>query len=277
EEERIAFCQFLEGLIKDIKQIDPNHPVIYASAAYLNLKYLKKYVPSLDMFGINAYCSIRFIHGAWDVLEIAKPYVITEYGPYLPNDSHRDTNGKPVELGDYQKAMIYRDYTEQIEGFAGYNLGGFAFHLGETSQESMTWWNLNEGESKKQSYWAIYAKYKDGLAPYQTPQIENLVISKVDNLMPNEIIDVEVRLKDAKAENFYFEYKMSTAEEGILKYYVNEYIDINVIGKGNSVKVEVPKQSGFYRLYCFVKDMNGNVSCMNKSISVSQINALKNK
>jgi len=271
EEEKIAFCKFLESLIRDIKQIDPKHPIIYASAAYLNLKYLKEYVPSLDIIGMNSYCSIRTIHSSWDFLKINRPYVITEYGPYLPSDSRRDINGGAIELGDYQKASIYRDYTEQIKSFEGCNLGGFAFHLGETTQESMTWWNINEGNLKKQSYWSIYEAYTGKPASCSTPKISKLILSKIRNLNPGEIIDAEVKVADQK--HLLYEWRISTALEGILKYYVNQYIGPKISSKDSKVKLEMPKEEGIYRIHCFVKDKNGNVSSINKSVNIgSSIN-----
>ena len=91
---------------------------------------------------MNAYSSLWIMHSCWDMLDFDIPYCLTEYGTYLPFDSHRDVNGMAVELGDYQKSIIYKNYTNQIIGFKGFNLGGFVFHLGETTQESMTWWNI---------------------------------------------------------------------------------------------------------------------------------------
>ena len=268
EKEKIALSRFLEELIGEIHKIDPKHPVVYTSAAHLSFSYLIKYVPSLDIIGANTYAGVRAIHSRWDYLGFNKPYLITEFGPYLPNDSRRDINGKAVEIGDYQKASIYKYYASQLQSFKGCNLGGFVFHLGETTQESMTWWNLNHGELKKQSYLAIYEIYTGKPAPFSAPRIGRLMLSKAKNLQPNEIIDVEVEMRDINKEDYVYEYQLSTALEGILKYYVNDYVNIEVIGSGSKVKIKVPQKRGIYRLYCFVKDKNGNISSLNKSISI---------
>jgi hypothetical protein len=151
--EKIAIAQFLESLIQEIHKVDPLHPVIYASALdYEELKIIKEYVPSLDIVGINSYGSIRFCHGKWDYLGFNIPYVITEFGPYGPWDRPKDINGISIEQSDSQKARLYKEYIGQIFEFKGYNLGAFAFHLGETTQESMTWWNVNEGNLKRESF-----------------------------------------------------------------------------------------------------------------------------
>lgn len=267
DKEKIALCEFLENLIKEIKKIDPNHPVIYTSAAQTGFSYLKKYVPSLDIIGSNTFGGIRTIQSRWDYLDFNKPYVITEFGPCIPAESLRDLNGKPVELGDYQKAIFYKEYVNQLHGFKGYNLGGFVFHLGETTQESMTWWNLNHGEFKKQSYWVIYEKYTGQAAPFSAPRIERLILSKTKNLKPGEFIDAEVEMNKSN-EDYSYEYRLSTSVEGVLQYYVNDFVDIEVTDSGNKAKIKVPQEQGIYRLYCFVKDNKGNISTVNKTISV---------
>ncbi len=269
ESEKIAFCKFLESLIQDIKQIDPHHPVIYAAASYLNIKYLKEYVPSLDIVGMNNYASVRLIQASWNALDFDIPYVVTEYGPYLPSDRPKDKNCKPKEMTDYQKASMYERYARQILEFKGFNLGGFVFHLGETTQESMTWWNLNEGNLKRHSYWSIYKIYTGDKPLFLPPRIKDMTISKVKNLHPGEIIDVNIEVKDAFRKNLSYEYKISTSYVGVLEYYVNEYLDIDVGGKGKRVKIEAPQKPGVYRLYCFVRDGKGNVSSINKTISVA--------
>ena len=75
ENERIAFCRFLDNLIQEIKRIDPDHPVVYAAAAFMNLKYLEQYVPSLDILGMNMYGSVRAAHSGWLALDTDRPYI----------------------------------------------------------------------------------------------------------------------------------------------------------------------------------------------------------
>ncbi len=268
QKEKIAFCKFLESLIQDVKKIDPHHPVIYAGASYINIKYLKRYVPSLDIVGMNSYGSVRFIQGVWDYLDWDIPYVITEYGHYLPKDRPKDENEQPIELFDYQKAQMYETYTKQIHEFKGYNLGGFVFHLGETTQESMTWWNINEGNLKKLSFWTVYKIYTAKEIPFVLPRIEEMILSKRRNVSPGELLTVEVRLKEQPSQDLSYDYKLSTSRLGVLEYYVNKYIDTEIIGNGQKVKIKAPEKEGVYRVYVFVKDGLGNTACINRTIKV---------
>lgn len=266
--EKIAIAQFLENLIQEIHKIDSQHPVIYACASdFEELKIIKEYVTSLDIVGINSYGSIRFSQGKWDYLGFNIPYVLTEFGPYGPWDRPKDTNGTSIEQSDKEKAQLYKYYLEQIFEFKGYNLGAFAFHLGETTQESMTWWNINEGNLKRQSFWVIHSLYTDKGPSSFLPKISKFILNKNKDIRPNEFIDVFV---EAEGENLDYSYKVSTASEGILQYYVNDWIKTEVKAKGNKAKIKAPDKEGIYRVYCFVKDKRGNVTSSNSSISVSE-------
>ncbi|MCM8813430.1 MAG: hypothetical protein NC924_05785 [Candidatus Omnitrophica bacterium] len=268
EQEKIAFCRFLELLVQEIQRIDPDHPVVYTDAAQVNLPYLKKYVPSLNIIGMNIYGSVRAAQGGWESVQIDRPYLITEFGPQLPMYSGRDRNGQARELGDYQKAIIYRRLAEQVIEFKGCNLGGFAFHLGETTQESMTWWNLNEHARKRQSFWSIYEVYTGKSAPCAAPKIHELTLSKERAIKPGEDITVSVRASLTTGTAARYLYRVSTSEEGILQYYVNSYVPVEVKGEGPAVAISAPQNPGIYRVYCFIDDGRGNVSSVNKSIRV---------
>ena len=268
QSEKIALCKFLEGLIREIHRLDPRHPVAYASAGTQDLPYLAKYVPSLDIVGINEYGSIRTAHGTWDHLKFNKPYIFTEYGPYLNIDRPKDVNGSSVELSDDNKARRYKEFAEAVFSFKGYNLGGFVFHLGETTQESMTWWNLNEGNLKRASYWTIYELYTGEKAPYAFIHITNFTLSKTMNIEPEEIIKARVEIEGGDRDDLTFEYAMSSSQENVLQYYVNRYIPVEVFHTGPSVQIKAPAERGVYRVYCFVRDRDGNVASANKTIAV---------
>lgn len=269
EEERIALCQFLEELIQEIHRIDPHHPIIYTSAAHTELAYLKKYVPSLDLIGMNVYGSIRTCHGTWDYLYMNKPYIITEYGPYLSGDCQRDMNDKAIELTDEQKALIYKKFSSEVAEFRGFNLGGFVFHLGETTQESMTWWNINQGDYKRKSFWVIYEAYTGKKCPYTFPKIKKFTLSKQKDLKPNEVIEVEAQVEYPEPEKLVYSYTLSTTKENILQYYVNDYVSCEAMGKGSKVKIKLPDKEGICRVYVFVKDDHGNITSQNKSVGIS--------
>lgn len=268
EGEKIALCRFLEELVQEIQKIDPKHPVVYASAGIADLKYLKEYVPSLDVIGVNEYGSVRTVHGTWEHLGFEKPYIFTEFGHYLNIDRPKDLNRCSIELSDENKAKRYSEAYCTIFSFKGFNLGGFAFHLGETSQESMTWWNLNEGRLKRASFWKIYELYTGLKAPCAPVRITRFMLSKSADVSPGEEVEAHVTLGDDAGEGLSFDYAASSAQESILRYYVNEYYPLEVYGQGPTVMLKAPKARGTYRVYCFIRDEKGNVSSANTTLRV---------
>ncbi len=268
EEEKIAFCNFLEELIREIHRLDPAHPVCYAGAGTTALPYLLKYVPSLDIIGMNVYGSIRTAQGAWEYQGFDKPYLLTEYGSHLSADRPKDGNNKPIELSDENKAKIYKDLAGQIYSFKGNNVGGFVFHLGETTQESMTWWNINEGGLKRESFWKIYEVYTGRKPPHKPIRIAKFLVSKINNISPSELIEVKAGAREQAGNDLSITYAISSAKENIMMYYVNEYIPTEVFYSEDGARIRVPSKGGIYRIYCFVRDKFGNAASQSKTIRV---------
>lgn len=275
EEEKVALAEFLEEITKMVHELDPDHPVIYTSADTTALSYIKKYVPSLDVFGMNIYGSIRRSHGEWNKSGLNIPYIVTEYGPYGPWDVRRDPNGAAIEPPDQAKAAIYRNMTNEITGFKGYDLGGFVFHMGDTTQESLTWWNLNYKMLKKSSFWTMYKIYTGQTPVNVPPRIKRFTLSKINGIKPAEPIGIYTEVVDNEGDSVNYEFKVSTAKEGILEHYVNEEVPAEFAEfarneTGAATTLIAPSKPGLYRVYVFVSDGKGNAAVTNKSIKVGQ-------
>ena len=279
EAERAALCRFLDEMIREVHRLDPSHPVVYASAGFTELGYLADAVPSLDVVGINEYGGIRTAHGSWERHGFDKPYIFTEYGPHLSQDRPRDANGRATELMDYQKASLYEEMTEQIRSFRGYNLGGVVFHLGETTQESMTWWNLNQGGKKRPSYWVMYELYTgqrspcvrlpDGQAGGPARQacvrLRKLRLDK-GRVPPGGWVSATIQPID-EAQGAAVSYKVSTAREGVLQYFVNAWVPVDVEADGLTARIRMPAKKGVYRVYGFV-EKEGCVASASGTVAV---------
>ena len=267
EKEKVALCKFIDHLARKIHQIDPDHPVMYASSNFVELKYIKKYMPSIDIVGMNVYPSLRTCHSVWKSLRMDKPYILSEFGPPIYTQCPRDKNGLSFELSDKQKAVYYREIINQMYELKGYNLGGFVHHLGETTQESMTWWNINYSFYKKYPYWIIYNLYTGKKPPNLPPLIEYMNLSR-SKLKKGEFFEINFRVANPEGDPLHYEYKISTTQEGVLKYYVNEFLHTKVKEENGIVKIQAPLKKGVYRVYLFVYDDKGNVASLNKSIVV---------
>jgi hypothetical protein len=270
EQERVAFCQFLESVIQDVHKLDPNHPVIYTSSAMNDVAYLKNYVPSLDIVGINTYGGIEKIHqdltAMFDI-----PYLITEFGSLGEWDRDKDNHGVSFELNDDSKMSYYKQLAYKIKGYSGYCLGGFVFLLGDTTQVSLTWWNINQGHLKKYPYLVMEDFYKNKEFRRAPFIVKDIHLSR-NNLKPLEEFDVTVDVKNVvdKEQAIEYSYLASTVSEAVLIEYPNKRIPIGIQGQGSHVRIKAPRQPGTYRIYAVAS--NGEfASTFNRSIKVSKV------
>lgn len=267
EEERIAFAEFLEYIIQEVHRMDPHHPVIYTTAYTTAVPYIKKYVPSLDILGVNIYGGFDKMHREV-VEELDIPYIVTEYGTLGAWDSTKDMNGVSVESNDEVKASYYKKYAYKIKDFYGHCLGGFSFYLGDTTQNSSTWWNLTHGPYLKYSYLVIQEIYTGKKMVRKPPIIKDVAFSKRKDLSIGEEFFVEVKMR-SENEQLTYEYFATTASEVIyLEEYPNYRVPIAVKKEGATAWLRTPNESGVYRIYAVVKDGSGFASVFNKSISV---------
>jgi hypothetical protein len=266
EEERIAFAKFLERVCQEIKNIDPNHPVIYAGAGPTALRYIKDYTPSLDIYGFNFYGGVPVAYYEWKASGAKIPYIFTEYGPGGPWEVTLDENDQPLEPTDQEKKSAYlRNWRNYISKYKGYNLGGFAFHLTELMipESSITWWGLTYEGLKKSSYWAIYAAYTGKEPANRAPVILDFKIDKTKDLKPADVVHISTKASDIEGDVLNYEYKIFDLNtKDFLKR------DFEFTWNGQNIQCKLPSKEGLYRIYVFVTDGKGNVATTNKSISI---------
>lgn len=269
KEEKIALAKYLEILIQKVKILDPNHPVTYASVNTNDLPYLKEHVPSLDVLGMNVYGSVIAAESRWKTLGFDIPYMITEFGPTGPWDMPKDPNGKVQEATDYVKATQYRNLWNTIRERRGKNVGGFAFHLGETTQESLTYWNLNDYGLKKESFRMMQKLYNAIVVEENhSPRIDPIT-GLPNTAKPEAAMSVAVKATDPEGDPLTYFYTASTVTENIMEYYVNQEVPLKVEGKGAAVTIYAPKEPGLYRIYAFVRDDHENSSVRSKTLKVT--------
>lgn len=271
EEERIAFCKYLNNIIKIVHKIDPAHPVMYVSAEVTAIPYIKKYVPALDIIGMNVYGSIQPAHNRC-ISSLNIPYIITEYGPPGYWDRPKDENGQAIEPPDYEKAVWYRDQTRQIFRRQGYNLGGVAFQIGESTEETLTWWNINYRNYKTASFHMLSSLYKSETVKNTAPTIKSILLSKTKDIKPGEKIKVSVKAIDSENDFLTYSYALSHEKTHYLQFRLHQEIPVKVTGTGPQNQLIIPEdlEEGIYRLYVFVTDSQGNIATANKSISITR-------
>ncbi len=265
-EEREALCRFMNQLMKKVKKIDPHHPIVYASVNSLDLPYIKKYMPDVDIIGMNIYGSVIGSQSGWSSLDFGRPYVVTEFGPLGPWDLPKDANGKMLEQDDITKAQQYKNHWSLIQERKGKNIGGFVFHLGETTQESLTMWNLNDHTYKKEPFVVMQKRYGGGDGLDHAPRITSFKAPAT--VAPGATFEVELEAKDPEGAELSYEYQASTSTQDVLQYYVNTPVAIEVKSEGAKASIVAPSEPGLYRLYGFARDQTRHSASRSRTIKV---------
>ena len=270
EARRIAFAKFLERVCQKVHKIDPNHPIVYAGAGFTSLEYIKRYTPSLDVYGVNFYGGAPIAYDAWNSAKVDIPYIFTEFGPLGPWEVRKDENDLPIEPSEESKSESFKNvWLDCIKSNKGCNLGGFAFHLTEkiTGIEGMspTWWGLEYEGYKKRSYWMVRYMYTGQKPDNYPPIIKDFALNKQGGLKPGDILKIKANVVNNDNDSL----------KAAIKFYCvksNEFIETVKIDNISSgvAQVTVPNRLGVYRVYLFVKDDKGNITCANRSISIGE-------
>jgi len=268
DEEKVWFAQFLNELCQLIHKLDPDHPVIYASAFEHGMPYLAKYTPDLDILGLNMYTHVISMHKHWERNKFKIPYIFTEFGPVNMWSVGKDKNNYPIDPHDWHKAREYKRIMKNMEKFKGNLLGGFIFMIGETFQWTDSWWTLNWRDLKRASFWEAFQHYT-GKEPENTPPIiKSIKVSKIRDLKPFEEIMVKVLVKDPDNDPVTLDYDLRTVKNGIVTYMPDEYWEEVMTPVEGGFKLRMPSFGSTFILYVLAKDDHGNVAVANQSLVV---------
>jgi hypothetical protein len=274
EEERVAFCIFLEKLAREVKAVDADHPVLYTCHSGEEFSYLKKHVPSLDIIGVNTYGGVDYIHSAWLEEKMNKPYIITEAGPLGPWDRQKDKFGKAIDEADYEKSFHYQYLLEEIRRFSGWCLGGFVFQLGDTTQENLTWWNLTVGPYKRESFYIVKKIYTGHDGESLAPVCTAVELDK-DVVRPGEKITAKITARRRGGSELSYDIMVGTCKENVLLHYANEKVPVKVLSRGESTEFLAPEKPDLYKLHALVFDGKGNVATLCITFKVEEQETVK--
>ena len=98
--------------------------------------------------------------------------------------------------------------------------------------------------------------------------LNKLKLSKTKNIAPGESIDITAEAADVDSNPLDYSFVVSTAQEGILQYYVNDEVPVKFENVGARFRMTAPGAKGLYRLYLIVNDGNGNTATANRSFKV---------
>jgi hypothetical protein len=270
DREKKAFGEFFRELLRDIHQEDPNHPIVFASSCATDLPFLKTYAPTLDAVGLNTYTQVILCADWLEKNNYDKPAFLSEYGPLGSWDRPKDENGMPWDALDHIKAGDYVSLWKQVESIPERCVGGFAFVLGEMrNQDSLTWFNINLGDLRRDPYWALYTLYTGRPPPRRAPRIHQFKVDRAGGLHPGDWIAVKVEAVDLDGDPLRYDYFVTgiASDPLIVDPPVYFPTSVKTVSPG-VVRLRVPKKPGIYRVYAQVTDHHKNTAVADQSIQV---------
>ena len=133
------YYSFVNDLAREIRKIDPNHPIALGNGELIGLEFAKEYCPDIDLIACIIYRGKTF-GNLFKSLKTTfdRPILIAEFGAdaYDAFLNKEDQNMQAFFL-ESQWRQIYQNLASNKEG-AGNCLGGTIF---EWTDE---WWKHNE-------------------------------------------------------------------------------------------------------------------------------------
>jgi hypothetical protein len=256
-EVRLAHVRFVEDLARQIKEIDPHHPVFAVHEHSRELAGVladyARLAPSLDAIGVNSYFEEDIGH----LNEIAarfdpkRPYLVSEFGPdgYWDTVVAKSSLGGLVEATATEKAALYaRRWTQHIEGHKGQNIGGVAYCWQDRFEGTATWFGMNDIDGNpKPAFHAMQAAWKsDQPATAPARQIAGPVIERIRG--PKDAVKSSqpfiVRADVTRSEDAELQYAWSV----VGPKFTTDVGRIKPLLAGEAAEVMLPDVPGWYRV-----------------------------
>jgi cellulose synthase (UDP-forming) len=251
---RKAYVNMIEQMAERIHKLDPTRPVftcIEHEEYQLpgELVALRDGAPAFDAIGINSYYreQIRTLnHVVWQ-FDSLRPYLVSEFGPrgYWDPKYNQMKDRMVIEETDAEKASWYKEqWSTYVNGYKGYNIGGFAYCWHDRMEGSYTWFGLSDFKGRpKPSYYAL----KEAWTGKKTESPPQVSIQAPRAFKPGE-------------EYVYRAIMPSSQTDLICEWHLlkNEYLDemkvIDETDDPSAVKITIPDEPSLYRLYVYVSD-----------------------
>ncbi len=274
--EKEAYSKLLERICSKIKKIDANHPITSVDAWTFGLEWWQKFVPSIDIYGLNSYgAGAGYLASELTKRNIDKPYIITEFGVTGEWDIKAEKNGIKIEPSDQQKYdAIAKGYHDWITSKPA-NLGVYVFHYASGDEFIAPWLFTHHNNMYRPQYWAIREAYTGQKPLNYVPVIENFELP--DSEMQSGLwVPVTLEVSDVENENLEisFHYNQRTGS----RKRRDQIKVLNFRGNLNDgFKVHLPKEDGAIKVYVNAKDTYSNVGIASTSIIVIDEEAKKIK
>ena len=252
DEEKKAYSMLLEEVCREIKQLDPNHPITSVEAWTFGLDWWEQYVPSIDIYGINCYGrGANILPNEFSKRGINKPYIITEFGVTGEWDAKKDENGVIIEPNDQQKYHeITNGYQEWIKPKASC-LGVYFFHYANGTDHIAPWLFSHVNGTKRPQYWAIREAYTGRTPKNYPPSIEQFELPEgafeSESWIPVTLAYADVE-KEAMEVSFAYNQRTGSRKRR------DQILPLAHRSTEKGQEIQLPKENGPIKIYAMVSD-----------------------
>jgi hypothetical protein len=274
--EKEAYSKLLEKICKEIKRIDPNHPITSVEAWTFGLEWWQKHVPSVDIYGLNVYgAGANFLQDELDKRNIDKPYLISEFGVRGEWDIKQEVNGVKVEPNDQEKYnAIAKGYHDWITNKPN-NLGVFVFHYADAYQHMAPWLHMFYKGQKRPQYWATREAYTGEKPTNNVPEITEFTLTKNESKSKVWLpVNLKVSDKENESLNISFHYNQRTGS----RKRRDQILPLTHRGSlEEGFEILLPQENGAIKVYANALDASNNVGIASTGIIVKDKKAAKRK
>lgn len=268
--------QAVNDVAKMIGEVDPHHPTmtVVAEIGGDKLPSIKKYCPDVDIVGINSYGGVQSIPERFAKAGLAKPYIVTEFGPPGTWEIQNNEWGVPLELTSTEKADIYRAAYDKLAADPRC-LGSFAFTWGFKQEATATWFGmfLPDG-TKVASVDAMTEAWSGKPAENLCPRIDSLEVVGKPIVEPNMPIEARLKVVDPEGKQPQVKWVLFREMEefntmGDYRPPPPTFPEAITKSSASGVTVKMPQLPGKYRLFAYVHDGDGGGAVANVPLKVA--------
>lgn len=266
-----AVWDAVEEMASYIQNVDGNHPVMTATAFIeeREAKLIRTHCPSIDVLFVNAYAGLPVVANWLKDFGWTKPYVLGEWGTFGHWEVSKTNWNEPIEFTSKEKADLYlNEYQEHILPHSNC-LGGYVFLWGNKQERTSTWYSLFLPDGKKtQAIDVLHYLWRNEWPEDKSPVLDSLRIDGKDahtsiTLLPDLEYKAVVWAKDPEGSHvsscWEILHEVMDKKDGGDEEDKPPAAEYSVISQtDNSMTFRAPAEPGYYRLFVFIYDENGN-------------------
>jgi hypothetical protein len=278
-----ALWDAVNDIAKEIKKIDPDHPVTTVIGTSLMEKVadIARRCPQLDALAVNTYGDIYTLPQTLKKYGWNKPYLIAEWGP----DGYWEVRKSPWKAPYEQTAREkYESYKKKYEQAILANrqscLGSYVFYWGCKQETTHTWFCMFSQNGYEtplvklmQQQWTgkrtgntapiVDSLNINGLSKYQAPYLVPGSQNKARVWLTEKDRDTLTLYWEIRPEAIYASYAGQGEKEP-------QPIEGLIQKHDHNTTFTAPKEKGAYRLFVYAFDGKRNVSSANLPFYVQE-------